>query len=154
MLIGEWKDGRMDGKGRYIKVSGQVYDGGWRADKHHGFGIMKFENGDVYKGEWKDDKRHGKGSILYKNDKVYDIYDGDWENGKKHGQGKMVRCRRLWCGLCVCVLRLTRGVRCGGAAVRRVVWSDVQSRSRVCGRLEGGLPRRKGSAHLQNRRQI
>ena len=107
---GEWKDGKMHGKGTYKSADGYSYEGeykyGWRNGKGiskypdgsveydgeykhdlvHGKGTHNYVNGDVYTGEYRAGKQHGKGVMTYANK---DIYDGHWKDGHKDGQGKM-----------------------------------------------------------------
>jgi hypothetical protein len=83
--VGERKDGKMHGKGKYTYADGNVYEGKWKDDKMHGNGKYAFADGNVYKGESKDDKKHGKGKYIFANGNVY---DGEWKDDKKHGKGK------------------------------------------------------------------
>ena len=57
---GEFKDGKKDGKGKYIE-NRNVYDGEWVSGKRHGHGKYTWADGRVYVGEFKDDKQYGKG---------------------------------------------------------------------------------------------
>ena len=53
--IGEWKDNRAHGQGKFIHVDGDIYEGKWINDKANGFGIYIHINGARYEGMWKDD---------------------------------------------------------------------------------------------------
>jgi hypothetical protein len=43
------------GKGKFIHVDGDVYEGEWKEDKANGRGVYTHANGSKYEGEWKDD---------------------------------------------------------------------------------------------------
>lgn len=50
--------------------------------------IRKSDN-TIYEGEWKAQKHHGKGTLILKNPNGEEIerYEGDWIDGQKSGQG-------------------------------------------------------------------
>ena len=81
---GEWKDGRIHGKGIYSSANGEVYEGEHQEDKKHGRGTLRKNNGDVYEGEHSGGRIHGKGIYRWA---CGDVYEGEWRNGMKHGQG-------------------------------------------------------------------
>jgi len=86
--IGNWLDGKMNGKGIIVFLAdGSSYDGYFENDKRQGYGkhIYKSE-GSTYEGEWDNDKKKGKGKIIYKDGSSY---EGDWYNDRKHGEGKL-----------------------------------------------------------------
>jgi len=86
--IGNWLDGKMNGKGIVVSLAdGSSYDGNFENDKRQGYGkyIDKSE-GSTYEGEWDNDKKKGKGKIIYKDGSSY---EGDWVNDRKHGEGKL-----------------------------------------------------------------
>jgi len=87
--IGNWLDGKMNGKGIVVFLAdGSSYDGNFENDKRQGYGknIYKSE-GSTYEGEWDNDKKKGKGKIIYKDGSSY---EGDWYNDRKHGEGKLM----------------------------------------------------------------
>jgi hypothetical protein len=49
---GEWKDGKMNGNGKYEWDDGRYYSGEYLNDKKHGFGEYKWISGKVYIGLW------------------------------------------------------------------------------------------------------
>mmetsp|Transcript_9524 Transcript_9524/g.18052 ORF Transcript_9524/g.18052 Transcript_9524/m.18052 type:complete len:1363 (+) Transcript_9524:31-4119(+) len=105
---GEWKDGKMHGKGllEYSKTgnkfdgefvhgkrskgtmtyaSGNIYVGDWQNDKYHGNGSLSSELGE-YAGGFAQDKFDGEGKLTYPTgDREY--YDGGWKKGKRQGAG-------------------------------------------------------------------
>ena len=110
--VGEWKNGKKNGKGKlYYKNGNILYDGDFINDKFEGNGKYRYENSEYYIKEWlnwnefdteKKFKRHGKGK-LYDADFIdlkskkeerllYEdgnYYEGEWKNGKKNGKGKL-----------------------------------------------------------------
>lgn len=44
-------------------MDGDRYEGEWKDGRMHGKGAYHYSNGDKYEGEWKEDKRHGKGTV-------------------------------------------------------------------------------------------
>ena len=111
---GDWKDGKMDGTGKYKfydpqkdKYS-QVYEGQFRNGVRDGKGRMTFSNHDVYDGTWQNDHRTGIGICWFGNGSVFqgiwkfdqmirgvyrketgEIYDGEIKNNQFNGYGKL-----------------------------------------------------------------
>ena len=65
--VGEWKDDKKHGKGKFTWASGNMYEGDWEDDNYHGKGKYTWANGGMYEGDWKDDKKHGKGTFSWSN---------------------------------------------------------------------------------------
>lgn len=38
-MIGEWKEDKANGRGKYIHKNGSIYDGEWKDDFKDGFGV-------------------------------------------------------------------------------------------------------------------
>ncbi|MEM7746700.1 MAG: peptidoglycan-binding protein [Pseudomonadota bacterium] len=90
---GEWLDGDYHGHGIYVwgegsEWSGDRYEGEYRNGKRHGRGSHKFANGNEYDGEWRDGKRHGRGVFSYASSNKY---SGQWRYGKAHGRGVWIQ---------------------------------------------------------------
>jgi len=109
---GDWKNGKMHGKGILILGQGDVYSGEFDRGQYHGFGTLKCGNGDSYVGFWERGReggqmtrfiaatgdeykgnmrqgvRHGKGRQTFGRGRGY--YEGDWERDKSHGEGVRV----------------------------------------------------------------
>ncbi len=106
---GEFKNGKMNGKGKYIWPNGNylegifvddyleglgysyyasdstLYKGMFHKDKLQDGHVEVFRNGDtVYVGDMVNSKYNGKGKIFLPNG---DIYQGDWKNDKMDGNG-------------------------------------------------------------------
>ena len=69
---GEWKNGYQSGVGTYHYSNGDKYVGTWLVGNRHGIGTFYFADGGKYEGEWKDDKKHGKGTYYYPNGDVFE----------------------------------------------------------------------------------
>ena len=87
MYEGDWKKDMMHGKGLYIFSEKKRYNGDWYNGDMHGKGVMKYSDG-YYEGDWVHDKREGKGKFLWMEDPWFgDIYEGGWKNDNRHGKG-------------------------------------------------------------------
>lgn len=40
------------GRGKFLHVDGDIYDGNWKNDKAHGYGIYIRQDGGRYEGYW------------------------------------------------------------------------------------------------------
>lgn len=81
---GEFKDDKVEGKGKLTIPEQGTYEGNFTNNKRNGQGTYNFANGDKYVGNWKDDVMTGKGKYTFKNG---DYYDGEFANNMFNGQG-------------------------------------------------------------------
>ena len=96
IYVGEWKDGKWNGKGTLTFASGEKeeelaavsssYVGEFKEGKRYGKGTYIYINGDKYVGEFKDNKRHGHGTYHHTSGNKY---VGEYKDGKKNGQGTL-----------------------------------------------------------------
>ena len=49
---GEYRDGKLNGRGVYVWANGNRYEGEWRDGKPNGVGRLALANGDVFNGLW------------------------------------------------------------------------------------------------------
>jgi hypothetical protein len=84
---GDWKNGMMDGEGKYLFQDGKSYQGFFKENKHEGYGVSDYPIGSKYMGEWKKGKFHGHGVLEAKGGIRY---EGAWKYGKRWGKGKVV----------------------------------------------------------------
>ena len=84
--VGEYKDGKRNGRGAYTFASGEKYVGEFKDGEYHGQGTHTFLNGNKYVGEFKDDKRNGQGTYTFANGNKY---VGGFRDGKRNGQGTL-----------------------------------------------------------------
>ena len=83
---GDWKNDKIEGKGKMIWKDGEVYEGEWSNNLKEGKGIETWMDGQKYEGNFKNSKYEGKGVLYYANG---DRYEGDFKNNKRHGSGIM-----------------------------------------------------------------
>ena len=69
----------MQGKFRVEHIGGDIYLGQYKDGKMHGKGIHTWKSGSKYDGEWQNDNKHGQGKYTYANGKVK---EGIWKNDK------------------------------------------------------------------------
>ncbi|KAK9698872.1 hypothetical protein RND81_08G137400 [Saponaria officinalis] len=81
---GDWVNGKYEGYGIEMWLSGSNYRGQYRNGLRNGFGVYKFHNGDVYEGEWFNGFCHGCGVVASSDGSVY---VGLFKLGVKHGLG-------------------------------------------------------------------
>jgi len=81
---GDWKFGKMEGKGKFTFANGNYYEGEWKNNLQNGKGTLTFLSGDRYQGEFKDGKMSGNGIMFFTNGEQY---QGEWFDDKMHGVG-------------------------------------------------------------------
>lgn len=83
---GTWKEGLMEGTGRYSTYNHYSYEGGYTHGQFDKFGVFTCPDGKSYAGEWRMNTMHGEGKRTY-SDGSY--YEGSWVDGKQQGYGVM-----------------------------------------------------------------
>ncbi|CAD7929655.1 unnamed protein product [Amoebophrya sp. A120] len=84
VFVGDYVDGKKQGKGTYTHVNGDVFVGEYTDDKRTGVGMMTYASGGCYNGNFENGVRSGEGTFVYP---TKDIYSGLWKAGKKSGEG-------------------------------------------------------------------
>ncbi len=82
--IGDWLDQKRSGKGRMIYANGDEYFGTFENNLVQGYGHMKYANGNQYEGYWTNERPTGKGTFSFLDGSRY---EGNFSNGVFHGQG-------------------------------------------------------------------
>ncbi len=77
-MIGQRKQGELNGYAVYKWVDGRSYHGQWVDGNRRGYGMMKWPNKDEYHGQWKGHNMNGEG--VYKEGASGEIYRAIWEN--------------------------------------------------------------------------
>lgn len=85
VYVGQMKDGKPHGKGKYTWSNGDFYEGDWVNEQRTGKGKYIYADGSVFEGDFVENRMEGKGKFTWANG---DIYEGDWVNSKLHGKGK------------------------------------------------------------------
>ena len=74
-------------------ASGDVHEGGWRADLRHGAGVSSLRGGEVLEGRFERGALHGQGRhaapVAGSSGRGLAVYEGEFAAGEKHGHGKM-----------------------------------------------------------------
>ena len=87
IYYGQWKNNKLNGKGKLIDPMGDTYEGDFVNDKLEGYGSYIHKKGASYIGNWKNNLQEGKGKEIWA-DKTE--YEGEYKNGKKWGKGKLI----------------------------------------------------------------
>ena len=82
--IGEFKDGKENGRGTLTYSYGGKYVGTWKNGEYNGQGTYTHPNGDKYVGGFLNGSRHGKGTLT--DAKGYKLV-AEFKNGWPNGQG-------------------------------------------------------------------
>jgi hypothetical protein len=81
---GSVRNGRIEGYGIFLDQSGLFYQGQWRSGRMHGRGTLKLPLGDEYIGEFRAGRADGHGRYI---DVTGEVYDGAFADGRRHGRG-------------------------------------------------------------------
>ena len=81
---GEYKAGKIEGRGVFRYASGDVYEGVWKSGVREGQGTYRYASNAVYEGQYKRDQKEGRGTFRYADGGVY---EGGWKAGQREGQG-------------------------------------------------------------------
>ena len=108
VYIGETKNDKCNGHGKYISTKGDItngffkdnylqgyelierkrnnaiYEGEFDKNKFNGFGIENFEDGSTYYGQYKNNEKSGIGTYAWSDGSNY---QGEWINGQPNGTG-------------------------------------------------------------------
>ena len=84
-LTGDWKNGRLNGKGANLTASGNLYVGLFFDGKKEGKGNLLYSDNSILQGEWKTDQFNSR--CIYIPGTVNTISDNIYTEDKKNGQG-------------------------------------------------------------------
>lgn len=84
--LGEVKNGKANGNGVGIWITGSIYKGEWRNNIRHGQGIYEWADGERYEGTYVDGKRQGFGKYYWPNG---ERYEGQWIDDRRNGKGTL-----------------------------------------------------------------
>ena len=63
-LSGEWKNGKLNGKGANLTNNGNFYSGNFLDGKKEGKGYMLYKDNGILQGEWKADQFNGRSIFI------------------------------------------------------------------------------------------
>ena len=81
--VGEYRDGKANGKGTYTFADGTTYVGEFRDNNKHGQFTVTFADGGKFVGEYKDNKKNGPGTATFASGNKY---VGEYRDGERNGQ--------------------------------------------------------------------
>ncbi|XP_068185150.1 alsin-like isoform X2 [Antennarius striatus] len=90
---GHWRDGKIQGFGKYKYASGEVYEGCFADGLRHGYGMLSSgklakNSPSVFVGHWVHDKKTGYG--VYDDISRGEKYMGQWLDEQRHGNAVVV----------------------------------------------------------------
>mgnify|MGYP001301870685 CR=1 FL=1 len=90
--VGEFKHGKMHGKGTYTLPDVAKYVGEFKDDKFHGQGTYTYASGDKYVGEFKDGEMHGQGTFTSSDGSKFvgETKEGRAWNGTYYEDGNVI----------------------------------------------------------------
>ncbi len=84
--IGQWKNDKINGKGKLFNNNELIYEGEFVNYQFEGNGKYIYQDGSFYIGQFLNNKKHGKGILYYKNGNIkydgYFVFDNFVGNGK------------------------------------------------------------------------
>jgi len=84
-FLGESKDGKRHGRGKYTIADGKTFwEGTWEGDLLSGHGTYSGEDG-KYEGDFEASEKSGKGDFVWRTN---DRYTGDWYRDTMNGEGQ------------------------------------------------------------------
>jgi hypothetical protein len=84
-LTGEWKNGKLNGKGANLSKNGNLYSGNFLEGKKDGKGSLIYKDNSILQGEWKADKFNGRCIFIPGN--AGTVNDNIYAEDKKNGLG-------------------------------------------------------------------
>ncbi|GAB2833663.1 MORN repeat-containing protein [Ferruginibacter profundus] len=84
-LTGEWKNGKLNGKGANLSKTGNIYSGNFSDGKKEGKGVLIYKDNALLQGEWKADKFNGRCIFIPGN--AGTVNDNIYAEDKKNGLG-------------------------------------------------------------------
>ena len=84
-LTGEWKKGKLNGKGSFLSETGVLYIGDFVNGVKDGKGILFYKDNGMIMGGFSNDKLNGRGFQIFADGSV--ISDVNYQDDKKNGMG-------------------------------------------------------------------
>lgn len=87
---GPLRDGKPEGKGKWLRPNGSAYEGAFAGGLPDGQGTLVSERGVRYEGEFAAGLAHGQGRIAFPAAGALVSYEGGIDNARPHGAGVLV----------------------------------------------------------------
>src|SRR6187200_2203876 len=84
-LTGEWKNGKLNGKGSFLSESGVLYIGDFINGVKEGKGILFYKDNGMIMGSFSNDKLNGRGFQIFSDGSV--VSDVTYRDDKRNGMG-------------------------------------------------------------------
>ncbi|OHS96369.1 hypothetical protein TRFO_10047 [Tritrichomonas foetus] len=85
--VGEWKNGKKHGKGRFFIGQNSYYEGEFKDGEINGVGDRYYPNGSHYHGDFVNGEFNGHG--IYTDTATNEVYTGEFLNNRRHGEGEL-----------------------------------------------------------------
>lgn len=87
--VGQVRDGRVSGRGRYETPQGEVFEGQFEEGQLHGEGSRTTRDGVVERGHWRRGEMCGQGVQMW-GGRGGDMYVGSFRDGQRWGRGRLI----------------------------------------------------------------
>src|SRR6187399_177901 len=97
-LTGEWKNGKLNGKGSFLTETGILYIGGFVNGVKQGKGILFYKDNGMIMGNFSNDKLNGRGIQIFADGSV--VSDVNYKDDKRNGMGYQyeIKSKKLYEG--------------------------------------------------------
>ena len=120
-FVGEYKNGKLNGKGKMFAEDGSTYVGEFKDGKFSGKGVFEFSFDQRYEGDFKDGNQHGCGVTQFPSG---DFHDGEYKNGVPNGEGVQVEGSEINVGQFKDGMFHGKGYRIDGSVVTTGLWKE------------------------------
>jgi hypothetical protein len=97
-LTGEWKNGKLNGKGSFLTDAGVLYIGDFVNGVKHGKGILFYKDNGMIMGNFSNDQLNGRGIQIFSDGSV--VSDVNYKEDKRNGMGYQyeIKSKKLYEG--------------------------------------------------------
>ena len=97
-LTGEWKNGKLNGKGSFLKETGILYIGEFVNGVRQGKGIIFYKDNRMIMGNFSNDKLNGRGFEIFADGSI--VSDVNYKDDKRNGMGYQyeIKSKKLYEG--------------------------------------------------------
>src|SRR6187401_3429539 len=97
-LTGEWKNGKLNGKGSFLTETGTLYIGEFVNGVKQGKGVLFYKDNGMIMGNFSNDKLNGRGIQIFSDGSV--VSDVNYKDDKRNGMGYQyeIKSKKLYEG--------------------------------------------------------